>query len=90
MLGESVGEYAGRLGLSAPDMESAMAELAGLAAGAVKQGDTARTALGSLAAMLHREVGEIARMVGRREAEANSMPEFLAGLREQIGMWRKL
>ena len=90
MLRENPDEYADRLGARAPDMESAMSELAKLAEGAVKRGAAARTALGSLAAMLHREVPEIARVVGRREAERNSMPEFLVELRERVGMWRKL
>ena len=89
-LRENPDDYADRLGARAPDLESAMSELARLAEGAVKRRDAARTALGSLAAMLHREVPEIARVVGRREAEKNSMAEFLIGLREQIGMWRKL
>lgn len=83
-------EYAVQLGLVAADMESAMSELDRLAEGAVRRSDAARTALGSFAATILREVPEIARIIGRREAEKNSMPEFLVGLREQIGMWRKL
>ena len=90
ILGLSRAEYAPQLGLDVLDMESAMIELDRLAEGAVKQQDAARTALGSFAAMIHREVPEIARIVGRTEAGKNSMPEFLVGLREQIGMWRKL
>ena len=90
VLGLSRAEYAPQLGLDVLDMESAMIELDRLAEGAVKQQDAARTALGSFAAMIHREVPEIARIVGRTEAGKNSMPEFLIGLREQIGMWRKL
>ena len=82
--------YADQFGLSVADLEGAMAELDRLVEGAVKQRDAARTALGSFAAMLHREVPEIARIIGRKEAGKNSMPEFLVGLREQIGMWRKL
>ena len=87
VLRASTEKYAPQLGLNAGDMESSMTELDRLAEGAVKQRDAARTALGSFAAMLHREVPEIARMVGRTEAERNSMPEFLVELREQIGMW---
>jgi len=71
-------------------MESAVLELDRLTEGAVKRQDAARTALGSFAAMILSEVPEIARIVGRSEAERNSMPEFLVGLKEQIGMWRKL
>ena len=84
------GEYAEQLGLVGSDMGIAMSELDRLTEGAVKRQDVARTALGSFAAMIHREVPEVARIVGRVEAEKNSMPEFLVGLKEQIGMWRKL
>ncbi|MDE2761962.1 MAG: hypothetical protein OXK74_04115 [Gemmatimonadota bacterium] len=42
----------------------------------MKRQDAARTALGSFAAMILSEVPEIARIVGRSEAERNSMPEF--------------
>ncbi|MDE2876483.1 MAG: hypothetical protein OXQ93_13650, partial [Gemmatimonadota bacterium] len=90
ILRKNVQGYAPRLGLGVTDMESAILELDRLAEGAVKRQDAARTALGSFAAMILREVPEIARIVGRSEAEENSMPEFLVGLREQIGMWRKL
>ena len=83
-------EYAVQLGLGAADMESAMSELDRLAEGAVKRKDEARTALGSFAAMIHRDVPDIARIVGRAEAARNSMPEFLLGLREQIHRWRQL
>lgn len=41
-LRENPDEYAGRLGVGAPDMESAMTELARVAEGAVKQGDNLR------------------------------------------------
>ncbi len=89
-LGKRPATYAPQLGLEVIEMESAMSELDRLAEGAVKQRDAARTALGSFAAVLHREVPGIARIVGRVEAARNSMPEFLIGLREQIAMWRKL
>ena len=90
VLRESPQEYAAKLGLSVGDMATAISQLESVAQGAVRQQDAARTALGSFAAMLHREVPEIARIVGRVEAERNSIPEFLTGLKEQITMWRAL
>ena len=83
------GEYAERLGLDAGDMEGAVARLNRLAEGAVKRRDAARAALGSFAVVIHREVPEIARIVGRAEAGRNAMPGLLVGLRERIGMWRR-
>ena len=82
-------EYAERLGLGADEMRRAMSRLDRLAEGSVQHRDAARTALGSFAAVIHREIPEIARIVGRLEAGRNAMPEFLVGLREQIGMWRR-
>ena len=86
VLRESPQECAAKLGLSAGDMAAAISQLESVAQGAVRQQDAARTALDSFAAMLHREVPEIARTVGRVEAARNSIPEFLTGLKEQIAM----
>ena len=83
------GEYAERLGLDAGDMEGAVARLNRLAEGAVKRRDAARAALGSFAVTIHREVPEIARIVGRAEAARNALPGLLVGLRERIEMWRR-
>ena len=74
----------------ASDLERAMHDLEQLAAGAVRQRDAAKAAVGALASNLDRTVPDLARIVGQREAEANAIPELLAALTEQITAWRRL
>ena len=81
-------DYAGTLGLSAADMTKMTQRVMNLVAGAVQQRDEAKTALGAFADEVGRTVPQIARIVGKVEAESNSIPELLAGLEEQIGRWR--
>ena len=83
-------DYASRLGLSAGDLERTLGDLERLAAGAVRERDKAKAAIGMLADQLGRTVADAARIVGHREAEANAMPELLAALTEQITTWRRL
>ena len=87
--GETV-DYAVKFGLTPEDLNNKMRELDQLARGAVQQRDAARTALGTFATDLERRVPDIARIVGQREAEKNTIPEFLADLEEQITRWRQL
>ena len=89
-IGQRRDDYASRLGLTAPDLERAMHDLEQLAAGAVRQRDAAKAAVGALASNLDRTVPDLARIVGQREAEANAIPELLAALTEQINAWRRL
>ena len=89
-IGQRRDDYAIRLGLTAPDLERAMHDLEQLAAGAVRQRDAAKAAVGALASNLDRTVPDLARIVGQREAEANAIPELLAALTEQITAWRRL
>ena len=77
------------LGGDSRDLERAMHDLEQLAAGAVRQRDVAKAAVGALASDLDRTVPELARIVGQREAEANAIPELLAALTEQIDAWRR-
>ena len=84
------GEYAAELGLKALDMEKSMDGLAQLFEGAVQQRDKAKVALGAFADSIDRAVPDIARIVGRREAENKAIPELLVALKEQIGRWRRL
>lgn len=67
-----------------------MSGLERLAAGAVRDRDAAKAAMGTFADQLDRTVPDLARIVGSREAEANAMPELLAALTEQINAWRRL
>ena len=83
-------DYAAKLGLSVADLERTLRDLERLASGAVHRRDAAKAAVGSFAAELDQTVPDLARIVGQREAEANAIPELLAGLTEQINTWRRL
>ena len=67
-----------------------MHDLEQLAEGSVRQRDAAKTTIGALATDLGRTVPDLARIVGQREAEANALPELLAGMTQQINVWRRL
>ena len=58
--------------------------------GAVKKRDTAKAALGAFADDIRRTVPEIARLVGRSEAENDAIFELVLGLKERIDRWRRL
>lgn len=81
-------EFASTFGLAVNDMTTMMDRAARLVEGAVQQRDAAKAALGVFADDIQRTVAEIARGIGRREAENKSIPELLVALKEQIGRWR--
>ena len=83
-------QYAAEFGIAAPDMRRMTDRMANLVEGAVQQRDAARAALGTFAEEIKRTVPEIARIVGKREAEQDAIPEFVVALKEQIGRWRNL
>ena len=83
-------QYAAEFGLAVPDMETMTDRMARLVAGAVQQRDAAKAALGTFAEEIKRTVPGIARIVGKREAEQDSIPELVIALKEQIGRWRNL
>ena len=83
-------EFAGMFGLAGADMRKMTVQAEKLGEGAVKQADAAKAALGIFAADIQRTVPEIARVVGRSEAEGNTIPELKRGLEEQIALWRRL
>ena len=83
-------DYAVEFGLAAAVMRTMMDQVAHLVDGAVQQRDAAKAALGAFAHDIGRTVPDIARNVGRREAEKHAIPELLLALREQIGRWRRL
>ena len=81
-------EFADTFGLAVDDMEALTDRAARLGEGAVKQRDAAKAAVEIFADDIQRTVPEIARSVGKREAENKAIPEFLVSLKEQIGRWR--
>ena len=83
-------EFAHTLGLAEADMIRIADRAANLGEGAVQRRDVAKAALGVFAEDIQRTVPEIARVVGRSEAERNAIPELKRGLEEQIALWRRL
>ena len=83
-------EYAVRFGLTAAGMKKSMVDLERLFAGKVQQHDAAKVSITALADQLERTVPDVARIVGRREAEKKAIPELLDGLRTLIDRWRRL
>ena len=81
-------DYADAFGLTVADMASMTRRVAQLVEGAVQQGDKAKAAVGAFADDIERTVPEIARSVGRTEAENKRIPDFLNALRDQITLWR--
>ena len=81
-------DYAATFGLAVADMKAMTGGVANLVEGAVQQHDKGKAALGAFADDIRRTIPEIARSVGRREAENNTIPELLLGLKDQIGRWR--
>ena len=82
-------EFAVTFGLAVADMNAMTERVANLVEGAVQQRDVARAAVGAFAEDINRTVPEIARTVGRTEAEKNAIPELVFALKEQIGRWRR-
>ena len=71
-------------------MQRSMDDVERLSSGVVQQRDASKVAVTVLADRLERTVLDVASIVGRREAERNAMPEFLAGLKTLIDRWRRL
>ena len=90
VLGKRLEEYAAWLGLTPVDMKNSMHDVERLTEGAVQQHDIAKAAVGPFADRLERTVPDIARIVGQREAERNSIPDFLDDLKQLIDRWRRL
>ena len=79
------------LGLPATDLDRRMRQIEQLFEGSVRQGDTAKAALGTFAEELDRTAEDLARIAGRTEAEAKrgEMARFRVELQEQINAWRQ-
>ena len=84
------GDFAATFGLTVADMRTMMDRAENLGQGAVQQRDAAKADLGVFASDIRRTVPEIARSVGRSEAESNAIPELVLALKEEIGRWRNL
>lgn len=82
------GDFAEALGLRKTDMAEILGRVTSLVHGAVKQNDEAKAALGAFAEEIGRTDVDIARAVGRREAEDGTIPELVVALEEQIDRWR--
>ena len=83
-------DYAARFGLSPLDLRKSVGDVERLSEGVVRRRDAARVRLAALADRLERSVPEVARIIGRREAERNAIPELLSGLKALIDRWRRL
>ena len=83
--------YAELLGIGAPDLEQRMAQIKQLVIGRVQQQDMYKIAIEELSFELDRTSADIARAVGRNEAERRNadVASFLAQLEEQITDWRR-
>ena len=81
-------EYAVAFGLSEADMILMTRRVGQIVEGNVKQRDRAKAAVWAFADEIGRTVSEVARSVGRKEAENGSIAEFLIALRDQISSWR--
>ncbi|WP_420632762.1 AAA family ATPase [Candidatus Palauibacter sp.] len=83
-------DYTSHLGIAQSDLVPRMEDLERSIEGAVQQKDEARVALSDLAQALGRTPPEIARIVGRVEAERGAVPELVEALRDRIETWRRL
>ena len=81
-------DYARTFGLAEADMKKMTDRVIDLVEGSVQQRDAAKAALGVFADYINRNVQDVARSVGRMEAETGAIPGFLQDLREQIERWR--
>ena len=82
--------YAGAFGLSEADLKTIMDRDAKLFEGSLQGKGAAKATVRAFAEDIDRTVPDIARHVGRTEAEKNRIPEFLSAIKEQIGSWRRL
>ena len=85
-------DYAPLLGLSLPDMERKMQDIARMLEGAVRRRRPAKEDLEAFASEIGRSPPEVGRIVGRHEAErrGEGAAELLVQLEEQIDAWRRL
>ena len=93
-LRERAAEYQTHLGMSEADIRAQMREAEQVMAGSLRMqpGDTAKLRVGALARRLGRSVSDLARIVGRREAEMESyeISDLVRGFQDRIALWRRI
>ena len=89
-LGKRPDEYAPKLGLTAAGLRKTMQDIERLFEGAVRRRDAGKVNVTALADDLQRTVPDIARIIGRHEAERNALSDLLAGFKTVIDLWRRL
>ena len=81
--------YAKCLGLPVDEMQILLSKISDLVDGAVQMKGSPKAAMQAFAEEVHRSVPEIARIVGKSEAEYDAIPELVQALTEQVGHWRR-
>ena len=85
-------EYGEPLGIAAGDLDGRVREVEQLTAGTLKKGDPAKVKVGMLARRLGRDAADLARIVARKETDAEryEIGELVKGLKDRIDIWREL
>ena len=85
-------QYEALVGMSAQDIRGEMGRIRQVMEGKLQRGGYAKAMMDAFARRLNRRAADLARIVGRREAEEGGfyMGELLARLTERINLWRKL
>ena len=91
-LGGRPTEYENHLGMSSGDIEGQMRVIEQMMEGSLAKESPAKQMVDALARELNRSVADLARVVGRQEAESGGyeVADLVRGLEERIGLWRKL
>ena len=85
-------DYEALVGMSAQDIGREMENVGQVMEGKLQRGSYAKAMMGAFARKLNRHPAELARVVGRQEAERGGyyMGELVAGITERINLWREL
>ena len=91
VLRDQINQYSDILGLSVLDMRNRIHEIENVFGGSVQSNEVEKQAFHAFAEELNRTGKDIARIVGRTEADANrgDMARFRVELQEQIDAWRQ-
>ena len=89
-LAQRTDEYGPELGLAAADLRKTMQAIERQSEGTVRRRNTTKVPVTLLADKLQRTVPDVARIVGRHEAERNAIADLLAGFKTAIDQWRRL
>ena len=85
-------KYETHLGMSTRDIEEQMRAIEQMMSGSLEKGRPAKRMVNALARHLNRSVADLARIVGRQEAETAGyqVGDLVRGLEERINLWREL